>query len=94
MLDDFGFDDFGDLDAEPDRPPLHERMAGQAPPLGSAPAASSSASLEMPAFFSEPPPNSTALDPRPSNSAELQALLDEKLALQQRMEELEMKLRS
>ena len=64
------------------------------PPLDSAPAASSSASLEMPAFFGEPPPNSTALDPRPSNSAELQALLDEKLALQQRMEELEMKLRS
>jgi len=78
VLDDFDFGEGLDLGG------------GGLPPLPvSVPSSSSSA---MPSFFGDPPADSSALEGR--SARETRALLDEKLALQQRMEELEMKLRS
>ena len=80
VLDDFDFGEGLDLGG------------GGLPPLP-APAASSSSST-MASFFGDldSPADSSALEGR--SARETRALLDEKLALQQRMEELEMKLRS
>jgi len=82
VLDDFDFGEGLDLGG------------GGLPPLPAPAAAASASSSAMASFFGDldSPADASALEGR--SARETRALLDEKIALQQRMEELEMKLRS